>query len=171
MLKRASKRGCCSLVDSNVLTTHIFRQRGELKIHFQAQDENMTLIIQNSNEKQCILLCNFFPSMNSGFPSGMRGQEYLWQVHDEVVGIGFLGCSDYIFHCCVCSAIANVLCNGCGKQNRLLLHYPNLSSEPLDVKRANVMAIQGHLENKNHNITSLGILQDSEYYYCAVLDL
>ena len=101
----------------------------------------------------------------------MRGQGYLWQVHDEVVGIGFLGCSDYIFHCCTSSAIANVLCNGGGKQNRLLLHHPNLSSEPLDVKRANVMAIQGHLEDKTHNITSLGILQDSEYYYCAVLDL
>ena len=109
--------------------------------------------------------------MNSGFPSGMRGQGYLWQVHDEVVGIGFLGCSDYIFHCCIFSAIANVLCNGGGKQNRLLLHYPNLSSEPLDVKRANVMAIQGHLEDKTHNITSLGILQDSEYYYRAILDL
>ena len=96
---------------------------------------------------------------------------YLWQVHDEVVGIGFLGCSNYIFHRCIFSAIANILCNGGGKQNWLLLHYPNLSSEPLDVKRANVVAIQGHLENKNHNITPLGILQHSEYYYCAVLDL
>lgn len=89
----------------------------------------------------------FFPSVTSGFPSGMRGSGYLWQVHDEVVGIGFLGSSDYVFHRCIFSAIANILCNGGGKQDRLLLHYTNLSSKPLNVKRANVMAIQSHLKN------------------------
>ena len=98
------------------------------------------------NAHYCV---NCLPSMTSGFPSGMRGQGYLWQVHDEAVGIGFLGSSDYIFHRCIFSAIANIFCNGGGKQNRLLLHYPDLSSKPLNVKRANVMAIQGHLENKN----------------------
>lgn len=88
-----------------------------------------------------------FCLMTSGFCARTRGQGYLWQVHDEVVGIGLLGSVDDIFHCCVFPAITDILGNCGGEQNWLLLHDPNLISQPLDVQRANVMAVQSHLES------------------------
>lgn len=127
-------------------------------------------MIWDSNGKKCIVFCNFFFFLLQllGSLPGTRGQGYLWQVHDEIVGIGCLGSLNYIFHCCILSAIANVLCNGGGEQNGLLLHYPNLSSKPLNVKRANVMAIQSHLENistKSHLLESFRVLNQNVMLY------
>lgn len=126
-------------------------------------------------KKKCIVLCNFFffPFTTSGSPPppGMRGQGYLWQVHDEVVGVGCLGSSNYIFHRCIFSAVANVLCNGGGEQNGLLLHYPNLRSKPLNIKRANVMAVQSHLENismTSHLLESFRVLNQNVRLYLTM---
>lgn len=49
----------------------------------------------------------------------------LWQIHDEVVGVGFLGGSDDVLHGDARSTVAYVFSDGGGKQHRLLLHYPN----------------------------------------------
>lgn len=146
----------------NMLTTTCFQTKGKTHGTFQGikLKHIKNLMIQNSKEKNAYYHITFFPSTTSGFPPGMSGQGYLWQVHDEVVGIGFLSSLDYIFHCCIFSAITNIVCNGGGEQNGLLLHYPNLSSKPLNVKSANVMAIQSHLENMStsHLLESFSVL-------------
>lgn len=80
-----------------------------------------------------------------GFPLNRR-EGYLRQRHDEVVGISCLGSLDYVFHRGIFSAVADVLGDGGGEEHRLLLHNSNLSSEPLNVKGADVMAVQSHLE-------------------------
>lgn len=70
---------------------------------------------------------------------------YLWQVHDEVVGVGLLRSTDDVFHGDVGSTIAQILSNGGGKQHGLLLHNANQRAQPLDVQPSDVMTVQGHL--------------------------
>lgn len=70
---------------------------------------------------------------------------HLWQVHDEVVGVGLLCSSDDVFHRDAGSTIAYILSNGGGKQHGLLLHNANQRAQPLDIQSSDVMTVQGHL--------------------------
>lgn len=66
---------------------------------------------------------------------------YQRQIHYEVVGIGFFGCSDDVFHCCIVPTITNILCNGGSKQDWFLFDYANQRTQPLNVKGANIVSI------------------------------
>lgn len=53
---------------------------------------------------------------------------------------------DYVFHGGLVPPVANVLCNGGGKEHRLLFNDADLRAQPLDVQGTDVMAIQGNLQ-------------------------
>ena len=73
---------------------------------------------------------------------------YLWQVQDEVVGVGLLGCHDDVVHGDSRATVADVLGDGGGEEDGLLLHDADERAQPLDVEASDVMTIQGHLEQK-----------------------
>lgn len=73
---------------------------------------------------------------------------YLRQIHDKVVGVGLLGCSDDVIHSGVFPSIANVLCDGGGEQDRLLFNNANQGPQPLDIKGTEIMPIQSNLYNQ-----------------------
>ena len=77
---------------------------------------------------------------------------YLWQAHDEVVGVGFSGCSGDVFHGDRRPAQADVLSDGSSEQRGLLLHHADQRAKPLDVQTPNVMAVQGHLTSHQSHV-------------------
>ena len=112
-------------------------------VHFQAWNWYVTNNLGFKWKERHIV--EEFSLSGASLQKGREG--YLRQRHDEVVGVSFLGSSDHVFHCGVFSAIADVLCDGGGEEHRLLLHDSNLRSKPLNVKGADVVAVQSHLES------------------------
>lgn len=74
---------------------------------------------------------------------------HLWQVHDEVVGVGLLGGLDDVIHVDPGSPVADVLGDGGGEEHGLLLHDANQRAQPLDVQPSDVMTVKGHLRSRS----------------------
>ncbi len=71
---------------------------------------------------------------------------YLRKIHDEVVSIGLLGGFYNLLHGDSRTAVADVLSDRGGEQNRFLFHYANKRTQPLDIQASDVMTIQGDLK-------------------------
>lgn len=79
---------------------------------------------------------------------------YLWQVHDKVISISLFRSLYNLLHADPWSAIADVLCNSCGKENRFLLYNAYQWTQPLDIQTSKVMAIQGDLSVATVQLTN-----------------
>lgn len=58
---------------------------------------------------------------------------HLRKIHDEVVSIGLFGGFYNLLHGDSRTAVSDVLCDRGGEQNRLLFHYANKGTQPLDI--------------------------------------
>ena len=70
---------------------------------------------------------------------------YLWKGFYEAVYVGRFGSLNDLFirHLTEQGTIADVLGDGGIKQHRLLRHYANLGTEPVEVEVAKVKVLQG----------------------------
>ncbi len=70
---------------------------------------------------------------------------HLRKIHDEVVSIGLFGGFYNLLHGDSRTAVSDVLSDRGGEQNRLLFHYANKGTQPLDIQASDVMTIQSDL--------------------------
>ena len=94
---------------------------------------------------------------------------YLWQAHNEVVGVSLSGCSRNVFHGDLWPAQADVLSNGGSEQSGLLLHHADQRAKPLDVQPTDVMAVQSHLTSHQSYVGLMFFYHESNFIQTVLL--
>ena len=93
------------------------------------------------------------PSTHLRAPLSHVSVEALWQLGDEIIGVGIPGSLLDILHCGILPAEADVLGYCSVKQYRFLRHDSDVSPQPLQVQRANVFTSNQNLEKKFKSLT------------------